>query len=127
MSNDDFEIRFTSPDRFELQSMEGAITRYRRAQPPSPAAGDLKAFAGRYESDELLATLDITPGKQGLMIRLNSARPLGGEYRAVDPDTFQFSAFTMRFRRDNAGRIVGLDMNNPALRWVRFTRTGDAR
>ena len=122
MSNDDFEIRFMSPDQFELKSMEGAITRYRRAQPHTPTAEDLKALAGRYESDELLATLDITPGKQGLMIRLNSARPLGGEYRAVDPDTFQFGAFTMRFRRDNAGRIVALDMTNPALRNIRFTR-----
>ena len=50
MSGDEFEVNFLSKDQFELKSMEGKTTRYRRAQPYAPTADDLKAFAGRYES-----------------------------------------------------------------------------
>lgn len=124
MSNDDFELRFLSDDQFEIRSMEGATTRYRRARPFAPAAEDLKAFAGRYESEELTATLEIAPGRQGVTARLNGSRPLGLEFRPVDPDTFQFSAFTLRFVRDSAGKVVALDLNNPVFRSVRFTRAG---
>ncbi|HLF83013.1 MAG TPA: hypothetical protein VI837_02435 [Blastocatellia bacterium] len=122
MSNDEFELQFLSNDRFDLKSMEGATTRYRRAQPYSPTADDLKAFAGRYESGELSAFLDMTPGKEGLAVRVNDARPLGLEFRPVDRDTFQFTNFTLRFVRDNAGKIVALDLTNPVFRKVRFTR-----
>jgi CubicO group peptidase (beta-lactamase class C family) len=126
MSNDSFELRFLSNDRFELKSMEGATTRYRRAQPYTPTAEDLKAFAARYESHELTATLELMPGKQGLTARLNGARPLGLEFRPVDPDTFQFTNFTLRFARDNAGNVVGIDFHSPVFRNVKFTRLSDA-
>ena len=122
MSNDSFELRFLSNDQFEITSMEGVTTRYRRARPFAPSADDRKAFAGRYESDELTATIDLAPGQQGLTARLNGTSPLGLEFRAVDPDTFQFSNFTLRFVRDSAGKVVALDLNNPVFRNVRFTR-----
>jgi hypothetical protein len=122
MSNDAFELHFLSNDQFDLTSMEGATTRYRRAQPYAPAADDLKAFAGRYESAELLAVLDLTPGKQGLAARLNDARPLGLEFRPVDRDTFQFASFTMRFVRDDGGKVIAMDFHSPVFRNVRFTR-----
>jgi CubicO group peptidase (beta-lactamase class C family) len=122
MSNDAFELVFASPDRFDLKSMEGATTPYRRAQPVALTAADLKALAGRYESDELRATLDITPGKTGLMARLNEARALGQEFRPVHPDLFQMGPFFLRFRRDEAGKVIALDMTNPVLRNIRFPR-----
>jgi CubicO group peptidase (beta-lactamase class C family) len=122
LSGAEFELTFLSPDRFELTTKEGETTRYRRAQPFAPTADDLKAFAGRYESGELLAVLEMTPGKQGLTARLNDARPLGLEFRPVDRDTFQFGNFTLRFVRDNAGHVVALDLNSPVFRKVSFTR-----
>jgi CubicO group peptidase (beta-lactamase class C family) len=122
MSNDEFELIFSSPDRFELKSMEGATMPYRRARPFAPTAAELNAFAGRYVSNELLATLDLTSGQAGLMVRVNEARALGKEFRPADPDVFQFGAFFLRFRRDNAGKVIALELTNPALRNVRFTR-----
>ena len=122
MSNDAFELHFLSNDQFDLTSMEGATTRYRRAQPYAPAADDLKAFAGRYESGELSAFLDMTPGRQGLSVRLNDARQMGLEFRPVDRDTFQFANFTMRFVRDDAGKVIAMDFHSPVFRNVRFTR-----
>jgi len=65
---------FVSSDEFVMKSMEGASTTYRRARPYTPSAGDLKAFAGRYENDELRAVLQMTPDKTALISRLNDSR-----------------------------------------------------
>jgi CubicO group peptidase (beta-lactamase class C family) len=48
MSQDQFELRFVSPDQLELTTMEGQTTRYRRARGYAPGAAELAAFAGRY-------------------------------------------------------------------------------
>ena len=52
MSGDEFELHFLSADEFELTSMEGETTRYRRGQPYVPTAEELKAFAGEYTNDQ---------------------------------------------------------------------------
>ena len=122
MSNDQFELRFLSPDQFELVSMEGSTTRYRRARPYSPSAAELQAFAGRYESDELLAVLQVTPGKAGVSSRLNESPTQVLELSPVDRDTFQRGMQTVRFRRDQAGKVIALLLTNPALGKVTFTR-----
>jgi hypothetical protein len=124
MSGAELDLTFLSPDRFELRTKEGEATPYRRAQPFAPTADELKAFAGRYESDELLAVLELTPAKQGLAARLNDARPLGIEFRPVDRDTFQFGNFTLRFVRDKAGKVIAMDFHSPVVRNLRFTRAG---
>lgn len=125
MSQDEFELTFLSPDQFELKSMEGRTTRYRRAQAYTPTAADLQAFAGRYESDELRAVFEMALGKDALIARLNDARGGGVPLRPVDRDTFQAGAMTVRFRRDDAGKVVAIDFNTPALRNIRFTRRSE--
>jgi CubicO group peptidase (beta-lactamase class C family) len=125
MSQDEFELTFLSHDQFELKSMEGQTKRYRRAQPYSPTAADLETFAGRYESDELRAAFQITPGKDGVMARLNDSPSQILELSPVDRDTFQRGMLTMRFRRDQAGKVVALDFSNPVLRNIEFTRLSD--
>ena len=122
MSQDQFELTFLSADQFELKSMEGQTTRYRRARPYAPGADDLKAFAGRYESDELRAEMQMTPGKGGLQSRLNGSPTQVLDLSPVDPDTFQRGMQTVRFVRDTAGKVVALELTNPALRKIRFTR-----
>ena len=122
MSQDEFELTFSTPDQFELKSMEGKTTPYRRAQPYAPTADDLTAFAGRYESDELRAVFEMTPGKNGLTLRLNDSPTQTLELGPVDRDVFQRGMQTVRFLRDKDGKVVGLDFSNPALRRVTFTR-----
>jgi hypothetical protein len=122
MSQDEFELHFLSPDQFELKSMEGKTTRFRRAQPYTPTEADLKALAGRYESDELKAVIQMAPGKSGLSGRVNDTPGPAVEFRAVDRDTFQFGMLTLRFRRDTTGNVVALDFSNPVLRSIKFTR-----
>jgi CubicO group peptidase (beta-lactamase class C family) len=125
MSQDEFELNFLSQDQFELKSMEGTTTRYRRAQAYTPTDADLKAFAGRYESDELKAVIQMAHGKGGLMGRINDARGDGYEFKPVDRDTFQLGMLTIRFRRDTTGKVMGLDFSNPVLRNIKFTRLSD--
>jgi CubicO group peptidase (beta-lactamase class C family) len=120
MSQDQFEMHFVSPDRIELKSMEGRITAYRRAQPYSPTADDLKAFAGRWSNDETNAVFEMSPGKEGLLIRLNDSQPF--EFRPVDRDTFQLGGMILRFRRDKAENVVSLDYSNPIVRNIQFIR-----
>jgi CubicO group peptidase (beta-lactamase class C family) len=125
MSQDEFELTFLSQDQFELKSMEGQTTRYRRARPYAPTAADLAAFAGRYESDELMAVFEMTPGKDGLLGRANDAPGEPLAFKPVERDTFQFAGLILRFTRDKAGKVRGLDFTNPLLRRVKFTRLND--
>lgn len=125
MSQDEFELNFLSPDQFELKSMEGQITRYRRAQSYVPSAGELKAFAGRFRSDEIGSVFLLEPKGDGLVIRLEHAKDKSLEFKPVDPDTFQWNRMMVRFHRDQSGNIIGFDFSNPLLRKVRFTRLGE--
>lgn len=130
LSGDEFELRFLSQDQFELKSMEGKPTKYRRARPYAPTMADLQAFAGRYGSDEMRSVVEVTPGKDGLEIRLNDAPDKVIAFKPVDPDTFQAGRVTVRFLRDKWGKVIALDYSNPVLRHIQFTRLskgGDQR
>lgn len=126
MSQDEFELRFLTPDEFELKSMEGETTRYRRAAAYAPTADDLKAFAGRYENEEIGTVFQIVSGKDGsLVMRFDNAPEKSLEIKPVDRDTFQIARMTVRFRRDNTGKVIGFDYSNPVVRNIKFTRLND--
>lgn len=125
MSQDEFELHFRSADEFELKSMEGKTTRYRRAESYAPTAADLQAFAGRYESDEVGSVFKMVPGKDGLVVHLEGSSGKGSEIRPVSRDTFQVSRVMVRFRRDEAGKVVGFDYSNPLIRNIKYTRLSD--
>ena len=125
MSQDEFELNFLSQDEFELKSMEGKTTRYRRAQPFAPTAADLQAFAGRYESDEVGSVFKVVAGQGGLMFHREGSGGKGSELKPVYRDTFQIGPVTVRFVRDNAGKVSAFDYTSPAVRNVRFTRPND--
>jgi CubicO group peptidase (beta-lactamase class C family) len=125
MSQDEFEMNFLSQDEFELKSMEGRTTRYRRAQPFAPGAADLQAYAGRYESNEIGSVFEVVPGQGSLMIHREGSGGKGSEVKPVYRDTFQIGPVTLRFLRDNAGKVVAFDYSNPVVRNVRFTRLSD--
>jgi hypothetical protein len=125
MSEAEFELQFLSADQFEIKTKDGVTTRYRRAVGYTPTADDLKAFAGRYYSGELMSVFEATPGKDGLMVRANDAPRALLEFKPVARDTFQIGGLLLRFTRDKAGKVVGLQYSNPLLRNVKFTRLGD--
>lgn len=129
MSGAAFDLRFVSPDRVELTTAEGETTVYRRGQPYTPAPAELQAFAGRYQSDEAGAFFDMVPAGTGLMGRANNASGPPLPFVAVDRDTFQLAGIILRFQRDAAGTVIGLEYSNPVVRNISFSRVraGEAR
>ena len=124
-SQDEFELHFPSQDRFELKSMEGQVTRYRRAQPYAHSAADVQAVDGRYHSEELGSVFEIVPGTNGLVMRFERSPDKALELTPVERDTWMRSMMIVRFRRDGSGKVVGFDYGNPVVRNIRFTRLGD--
>src|SRR4030095_10286290 len=72
-SQDDFVMSFTDADHIEIKSMEGQITRYRRAKRYPTAAADRRAVAGRYQSKELGSLFEIVPGATNIAMRFENA------------------------------------------------------
>jgi hypothetical protein len=122
MSKDAFVITFLSADQLEYTSMEGRTTRYRRARSWTPAADELEALAGRYESGELRARFQIVQGKTGVTVRLNDPSGEGLEFAAVEPDTFLRGNMILRFRRDAVAAVTRVEFTTPVFRRVPFTR-----
>jgi hypothetical protein len=124
-SQDDFELTFVDPDHLEIRSMEGQVTRYRRAQPWTPTAADLRAVDGRYESPELGTIFEIVPGTDKLAMRFESAPEKSVQLTPVERDTYMLRMMVVRFRPDGSGKVVGFDYSNPVARNIQFTRLGD--
>ena len=95
------------------------------AQPYALTEADLKGFAGRYQSDEIGAFFDITPGKDVLKGRANDAPGEGLTCKPVDRNLFQLACVTLRFLRDKVGNVVALDFSNPVVRNIKFKRLKD--
>ena len=124
-SQDDFELHFFSDDLFELRSMEGKLTRYRRAVPYVPTSMELYALAGRYQSDEVGSVFQVVPAKNGLVMRFELAPEKALPLAPVERDAFQVSQVTVRFLRDRAGKVTGFDYTNPLIRNLRYARISD--
>lgn len=124
-SNDQFEITFTSNDEFVLKSMEGNTTKYRRAQPWTPGAAEQQAVSGRYENREVGTVFEVVPGTRGVVVRFERNREMAQEMEPVAPDTYMRGAALVRFRRDAAGKVTGLDYTIPIVRDLHFARIGD--
>ena len=124
-SQDAFEMTFPDSNHIAIKSMEGQVTRYRRAQPWTPARADLQALDGRYESKELGAVYEIVPGSNALTMRLEGSPQRSMELTPVERDTYMFRMMVVRFRRGAGGKVVGFDYGNPVVRTIGFTRLGD--
>jgi hypothetical protein len=123
LSEADFELKYLTPDQIELTTKEGIVTRYRRARPWSASPTELSTFEGRYYSDELFSTFDVTAGEKGLKVTANLGNTI--EFVPVERDTFQVGLSLLRFVRNKAGKVNGLEYTNPLLRKVKFTRASE--
>ncbi len=123
-SQDDFELSFLDSDHIEIRSMEGQVTRYRRAQPWTPSPADLRAVDGRYESPEIGSSFEIVSGSNTIAMRLENAPEQSLELTPVARETYMVRMVMMRFRRDDSGKVVGFEYSNPVAAGLRFTRLG---
>lgn len=125
MSQDEFTLTFSDADHVELRSMEGVVTRYRRAQASTPTAAELQAYDGRYRSDELGSVFEIVAGANGLALRMEHAPERSVPLTAVERDVWNSRGIFVRFQRDANGAVTGFDFSNPVVRHNAFARVGD--
>lgn len=124
-SGDAFEINFKSNDEFEVKSMEGAVSKYRRAQAWTPTAADLQSVDGRYSSPDVDQVLEVMPGANGIKVRFEKSPDKVFDAQAVARDTYMLSMVKVHFLRDASGKVTGFDYSNPVIRNLRYTRLGD--
>jgi CubicO group peptidase (beta-lactamase class C family) len=87
----------------------------------TPSARELQEFAGRYDSAELMTgwTLSVQDG------RLVASHFRSGDVtlQPVEADHFQGNLFgSVRFYRDDTGRVAGFTANSERIRGLRFHR-----
>lgn len=124
-SQDEFELTFPDPDRVEIRSMEGEVTRYRRARPWTPTAAEAQSVDGRYESRELGAVFELVPGTDGLTLRFEGTPERSLALAPVERDTYMSRMMIVRVRRDARGAATGFEYGSPLVKGIAFTRIGD--
>jgi CubicO group peptidase (beta-lactamase class C family) len=124
-SQDDFVMTFTDADHIEIRSIEGQVTRYRRAQPYAPTEAELQSVAGRYEAPELGSTFEIVPGTNVIALRFENAPEKSLDLSPVERDTYMARMMIVRFTRDASGKATGFVYSNPVAKGILFTRVGD--
>ena len=120
------KIQFFGSDHFLLQSPDGDALQYQRAQAWLPQPRELTALAGRYTSDEALATYRVSVTAGGSVVltpqdRQGQALPL----KPVLADTFEWGDngdSVVHFMRDLRGQVTGLQMSNSRVRALPFHR-----
>ena len=97
---------------------------HERLELVTPAAGELAAYAGSYYSEELDAThrVEVAGGK--LTVKRRGAEP--DSLTPVTRDEFSVGSSTLRFIRDDAGRVTGYLMDLGRVRGLRFERVDAA-
>jgi CubicO group peptidase (beta-lactamase class C family) len=97
----------------------GTADDYERVEPWKPGVEELKPIAGRYVSDELQLTVQVTMDGDRLIVRRSGVTLA---LIPVFPDGFQSGAGWVLVRRDAAGRVMGLSVNQERVWDLRFTR-----
>ena len=97
----------------------GTADDYERVEPWKPGVEELKPIAGRYVSDELQLTVQVTMDGDRLIVRRPGVTLV---LIPVFPDGFQSGAGWVLVRRDAAGRVIGLSVNQERVWDLRFTR-----
>jgi len=98
----------------------GTSDAFDRMDPATPDAEALQAFAGRYVSDELETTLDVTLQGDKLVVR---RRPdFVAPLTPVWPNGFSSPLGWVIFARDASGQVISMSINQDRAWDVRFSR-----
>lgn len=92
---------------FDRISEDGDTLRYEPTEPFAPTSQQLAEYAGTYHSDEADATYSVAVADGRLVLRdaVGEATQLTPIYR----DVFGADGQTIRFSRDDSGRVVRMD------------------
>jgi hypothetical protein len=109
--------------RFRETTSNGDIA-YERVEPAHPAPADLASLAGQYESRETASALTVSQNAGRLTLAVASGKP--APLRPTFRDAFLMEgpggATSIVFRRDAAGKVIGLSAGDDRVWDLRFAR-----
>lgn len=122
-----YEFSATHPDEV-VQHLYDRTSTWARLPAWTPEPKALTEFAGRYTSDELLATYEVRITGTQLMMSLQGLSDLTVSLQPLARDVFvaQGVNIPVEFRRDKDGRIAGLALSPNQLRPLAFARVAAA-
>jgi CubicO group peptidase (beta-lactamase class C family) len=105
-------IHFSGNDHFVRDFVDGRRWEFRKIQPWHPGRAELSKLAGRYRSDEALATYDVKVVDDHLVIALDDRPWDTMNLEPVAVDTFSRPHHAYRFIRNAKGRVSSLEVSN---------------
>ena len=120
VTSDLFTYEFDGGGRLRTTDEFGRVIVYDRVEPVQPSAAELRAFAGRYTSDEVNTTLDLLVDAGVLVVR----RPPDWNIRLtpVHADAFRGDLGWITFERDASGRVIRLNVSQDRMWRLPFVR-----
>ena len=122
-----YKFHAGQPERITRETYGNAME-WVRVQEWIPVAAMLKNFQGRFTSDELLASYDVTFDGQQLTISMPGLSRLTASLQPRAKDAFeaqgspQMQGLLVVFKRDEANRVVGLSVAPDALHELPFRK-----
>jgi CubicO group peptidase (beta-lactamase class C family) len=114
------ELVFESRDLVRLTRPDGERIALRRVVGPALTAAELAALAGRYHSDEALATYTVSIEEGRLVLRLLGRPSHVYTFDAVARDVFAAPAMVVRFDRAADGNVTSFRFTVPRVRDLQF-------
>jgi len=115
---------FAGPDRFAANPGGGEVMSFRRVV-AAPAGAVLNAYAGRYGSEEALASYDVAPDGDKLAFRLSGKPESVLRLAPLAPDVFGGDGVVVRFERGAGGRISGAIASTYRLYGLHFKKAAE--
>lgn len=124
VTSDGYTYEFGGRGEMRTTDEFGTVVIYDRVEPAKPPVDQLKAFAGRYFSDEIDTTLEALVEGSRLVLRRRPdfTTPLTPVYA----DAFSTNFGWVIFRRDASGRVVALSLSLERMWDLPFTRQPEA-
>jgi CubicO group peptidase (beta-lactamase class C family) len=124
-------IRFDGPDALTMSRAAGETHVFRRTSPWAPTRRALQALAGRYASDEALATFIAVFNDGHLEIAPQDRRGESVQWVPIYADTFKgiggAGGLIYHLTRDARGRVTGFEMRSSRVHALWFRRLATAR
>jgi hypothetical protein len=115
------------PGRLNQVTADGDVA-YERVEPAHPTDSELAPLAGKFESGETGSTLTVAAKAGELTLAIGWNKPV--RLRPTFRDAFMMEngggATSIVFRRDPAGKVIGLSAGDDRVWDLRFTRINPA-
>ncbi len=123
-------IRFEGPDRLTMSRTPGETHVFGRTTPWTPTRAELQAIAGRYASDEALATFIAVFTDGHLELAPEDRRSTVVRWVPIYADTFDgiggVGGLMYHLTRDARGRVTGFEMRSSRVHALWFRRLATA-